>query len=57
MPSRTGAGSLGMPTVRQISPGDPDFEVLHRRRNDAESINPHPDDGRVSASPTAPRQP
>jgi hypothetical protein len=46
-----------MPTVRQISPGDPDFEVLHRRRNGAESINPHPDDGRVSASPTAPRQP
>jgi hypothetical protein len=30
--------------VRQIPPGDPDFEVLYRRRNDAESINRHFDD-------------
>jgi hypothetical protein len=30
--------------VRQISPGDPDFAVLYRRRNDAESINRHLDD-------------
>ena len=30
--------------VRQIPPGDPDFEVLYRRRNDAESINRHLDD-------------
>ena len=30
--------------VRQIAPGDPDFEVLYRRRNDAESINRHLDD-------------
>jgi hypothetical protein len=27
--------------VRQIPPGDPDFETLYRRRNDAESINRH----------------
>ena len=26
------------------SPGDPDFERLYRRRNDAESINRHLDD-------------
>ncbi len=30
--------------VRQIPPGDPDFEVLCRRRNDAKSINRHLDD-------------
>ncbi len=30
--------------VRQIPPGDPDFETLYRRRNDAESINRHLDD-------------
>lgn len=30
--------------VRQIPPGDPDFEVLYRRRNDSESINRHLDD-------------
>ena len=30
--------------VRQVRPGDPDFEVLYRRRNDAESINRHLDD-------------
>ncbi|MDA9293049.1 hypothetical protein N9Q18_01045 [bacterium] len=30
--------------VRQIPPGDPDFEILYRRRNDAESINRHLDD-------------
>jgi hypothetical protein len=30
--------------VRQIPPGDPDFEILYRRRNDAESINRHFDD-------------
>jgi hypothetical protein len=30
--------------VRQIPPGDPDFEVLYRRRKDAESINRHLDD-------------
>jgi hypothetical protein len=30
--------------VRQIPPGDPGFEVLYRRRNDAESINRHLDD-------------
>jgi hypothetical protein len=30
--------------VRQIPPGDPDFEVLYRRRNYAESINRHFDD-------------
>ncbi len=30
--------------VRQIPPGDPDFEVLYKRRNDAESINRHLDD-------------
>ena len=30
--------------VRQIPPGDPDFEVLYRRRNDEESINRHFDD-------------
>ena len=30
--------------VRQIAPGDPDFEILYRRRNDAESINRHLDD-------------
>ena len=30
--------------VRQIAPGDPDFETLYRRRNDAESINRHLDD-------------
>ena len=27
--------------VRQIPPGDPDFEVLYRRRNDAERISRH----------------
>jgi hypothetical protein len=25
--------------ARQNPPGDPDFEILYRRRNDAESIN------------------
>lgn len=30
--------------VRAIPPGDPDFERLYRRRNDAESINRHLDD-------------
>ncbi|MGZ4671481.1 MAG: hypothetical protein ACXV8K_02350 [Ilumatobacteraceae bacterium] len=30
--------------VRPIPPGDPDFERLYRRRNDAESINRHLDD-------------
>jgi hypothetical protein len=30
--------------VRQIPPGDPDFETLYKRRNDAESINRHLDD-------------
>ncbi len=30
--------------VRQIPPGDPDFETLYKRRNDAESINWHLDD-------------
>jgi hypothetical protein len=30
--------------MRQIPPGDPDFAVLYRRRNDAESINRHLDD-------------
>ena len=30
--------------VRQIPPGDPDFELLYKRRNDAESINRHLDD-------------
>lgn len=30
--------------VRQIPPGDPDFEVMYRRRNDSESINRHLDD-------------
>jgi len=30
--------------VRQIPPGDADFEALYRRRNDAESINRHLDD-------------
>ena len=30
--------------VRQIPPGDRDFEVLYRRRNDSESINRHLDD-------------
>jgi hypothetical protein len=30
--------------VRQIPPGDPDHETLYKRRNDAESINPHLDD-------------
>ena len=30
--------------VRQIPPGDVDFETLYQRRNDAESINRHLDD-------------
>jgi hypothetical protein len=30
--------------VRQNPPGDPDFEVLYRCRNDTESINRHLDD-------------
>ena len=30
--------------VRQIPPGDADFDVLYRRRNDAESINRNLDD-------------
>jgi len=30
--------------VRQIPPGDPDFETLYKRRNDVESINRHLDD-------------
>ena len=30
--------------VREIAPGDPDFEVLYRRRNGCESINRHLDD-------------
>ena len=30
--------------VRQIPPGDPDFEALDQRRNDAESIKRHLDD-------------
>jgi len=30
--------------VLQIPPGDPDFETLYKRRNDAESINRHLDD-------------
>ena len=30
--------------VRPIPPGDPDFERLYRRQNDAESINRHLDD-------------
>ena len=31
-------------TVRRIPPGDPAFETLCRRRNDADRINRHPDD-------------
>ncbi len=31
-------------SVRQIPPGDPDFETLYKRRKDAESINRHLDD-------------
>ena len=38
---------------RPISPGDPDFERLFRRRNDAESINRHLDDTMRLAVPTA----
>jgi len=30
--------------VRQIPPGDPDFETLYRRRNDVDGINRHLDD-------------
>jgi hypothetical protein len=30
--------------VRQIPPGDPDFEALYKRRNDAETIDRHLDD-------------
>ena len=30
--------------VRPIAPGDPDFQRLYPRRNDAESINRHLDD-------------
>ena len=36
-------GSNRAENVRQIPPGDPDFETLYRRRNDAESINRHLD--------------
>jgi hypothetical protein len=40
-----GLEPLGIPkNVRQIPPGDPDFEILYRRRNDAESINRNLDD-------------
>ena len=45
--------------VREIPPGDPDFETLYKRRNDAESINRYLDDmlwlrGRVSGPRRAP---
>ncbi len=35
---------LAMSRQQEIPPGDPDFERLYRRRNDAESINRHLDD-------------
>jgi hypothetical protein len=38
-----GAGSAAE-NVRQIPPGDPDFEILYRRHNGAEIINRHFDD-------------
>jgi hypothetical protein len=38
------ASSTGPRTSERSAPGDPDFERLYRRRNDAESIKRHLDD-------------